>query len=159
MCVYVWLAQESQLSPCEAAATIVTSASAAAKLSLSRMAVGTSLLWDTLSSHPSGTRARLLHPGPHRWNIATEPTSTWRDKNPCLLRQVGSSDSGRDSTENCACAGACSCCPASGQRSPNWARPKRGSGNACQWHAPGQGRHPSAAQKVLPKSHGLLMAN
>lgn len=89
VCVCV-VSPRKPAQPLQGSSAIVTSA--AAKVSTSRMALGTSLLCDTSSLHPSGTRARLLHLGPHHWNIALEPTSTWQNKSPylrqCRLRQV-----------------------------------------------------------------------
>lgn len=89
VCVCV-VSPRKPAQPLQGSSTIVTSA--AARINISRMAMGTSLLCDTLSLHPSGTRAWLLHLGPHCWNIAIEPTSTWQNKSAyiqwCLLRQV-----------------------------------------------------------------------
>lgn len=129
------------------------------------MAVGTSLLCDTLSSHPFSTRARPLHLGLRHWDIVAEPTSTWQDKSPyirwCLLRRAG-----RLVLEE------------TPQRAvhvqePSTAALHQGKGAtvrqdsteevdtpACGMLLPRAGTLPLAAQKVLlPKNHGLLVAN
>ena len=124
VCVCV-VSPRKPAQPLQGNSMIVTSA--AAKVSISRMAVGTSLLCDdTLSLHPSGTRARLLHLRPHHWNITIEPTSTWQNKSPylgqCLQRQVDHLALEETPQRTGTCAGASNCCPASGQRSHSWAR-------------------------------------